>query len=296
MKRMGNVRAGVMTFVWSVTVMLAMAPGAVVEASPQDGRQVLRLATTTSTADSGLLTAILPAFERQCGCRVDVVAVGTGQALALGRQGDVDVVLVHARKAEDQFIADGFATERHDVMYNDFVLVGPAADPAKAATMALAKEAFDAIVRAGAPFISRGDKSGTHMLEMAVWADLKMTPAPPWYRSVGQGMGETLVVANEMGGYTLTDRATWLATSQRLTGLRLLVGGANLAENRDRTLLNPYGVMPVSPAKHPGVRIELAKAFVSWLVSAPTQKVIGEFGVAKFGQPLFYPNAGSGRK
>jgi tungstate transport system substrate-binding protein len=285
-----------MAFVWSVTGMLAMAPGAVVEASPQDGRQVLRLATTTSTADSGLLTAILPAFERQCGCRVDVVAVGTGQALALGRQGDVDVVLVHARKAEDQFIADGFATERHDVMYNDFVLVGPAADPAKAATMALAKEAFAAIVRAGAPFISRGDKSGTHMLEMAVWADLKMTPAPPWYRSVGQGMGETLVVANEMGGYTLTDRATWLATSQRLTGLRLLVGGANLAENRDRTLLNPYGVMPVSPAKHPGVRIDLAKAFVSWLVSAPTQKVIGEFGVAKFGQPLFYPNAGSGRK
>ena len=263
--------------------------------TPADGQRLL-LATTTSTADSGLLTAILPAFERQCGCRVDVVAVGTGQALALGRQGDVDVVLVHARKAEDQFIADGFATERHDVMYNDFVLVGPAADPAKVATMALAKDAFAAIVRAGAPFISRGDKSGTHMLEMAVWADLKMTPAPPWYRSVGQGMGETLMVANEMGGYTLTDRATWLATSQRLTGLGLLVGGANLAENRDRTLLNPYGVMPVSPARHPGVRIELAKAFVSWLVSAPTQKVIGEFGVATFGQPLFYPSAGDGRK
>jgi tungstate transport system substrate-binding protein len=285
-----------MAFVWSVAVMLAMAPGAVVEAAPQDGRQVLRLATTTSTADSGLLTAILPAFERQCGCRVDVVAVGTGQALALGRQGDVDVVLVHARKAEEQFTADGFATERHDVMYNDFVLVGPAADPAKIATMAQANEAFAAIARAGAPFISRGDRSGTHMLETAVWAELKMTPALPWYRSVGQGMGETLVVANEMGGYTLTDRATWLATSKRLTGLRLLVGGKRLAENRDRTLLNPYGVLPVNPARHPGVRADLANTFVSWLVSAPTQTVIGEFGVAKFGQPLFYPSARGGRK
>lgn len=266
--------------------------GLVLTAGPASAQpRVLRLATTTSTADTGLLTAILPAFQNECHCRVDVVAVGTGQALAMGRQGDVDVVLVHARKAEDQFLAEGHATKRFDVMYNDFVIVGPVADPAKIGGIVLARDAFAAIAKAGAPFASRGDKSGTHTVELGIWADLKTTPGAPWYRSIGQGMGETLMAANEMGAYTLSDRATWLATAARVPHLKQFVGGARLSENRDRSLLNYYGVLPVSAAKHPGAREELADAFAVWLTSAATMKTIGAFGVAKFGQPLFYPDS-----
>jgi tungstate transport system substrate-binding protein len=253
--------------------------------------RVLRLATTTSTADTGLLTAILPAFQARCNCRVDVVAVGTGQALAMGRQGDVDVVLVHARKAEDQFLAEGHATKRFDVMYNDFVIVGPVADPAKVAGTVFAKDAFAAIAKVGATFASRGDKSGTHTVELGIWADLKTTPGTPWYRSIGQGMGETLMAANEMGAYTLSDRATWLASSAKVPNLKQFVGGPRLSENRDRSLLNYYGVLPISAAKHPGVREDLADAFAAWLTAAATQRIIGAFGVEKFGQPLFYPDS-----
>ncbi len=264
---------------------------AVVTAPVMAQPRVLRLATTTSTADTGLLTAILPAFQAQCNCRVDVVAVGTGQALAMGRQGDVDVVLVHARKAEDQFLAEGHATKRFDVMYNDFVIVGPTADPAKVAGTVIAKDAFAAIAKAGATFASRGDKSGTHTVELGIWADLKTTPGSPWYRSIGQGMGETLMAASEMGAYTLSDRATWLATAAKVPALKSFVGGVNLAANRDRSLLNYYGVLPISAARHPGVREDLADAFARWLTSAATQKIIGAFGVERFGQPLFYPDS-----
>jgi tungstate transport system substrate-binding protein len=254
---------------------------------------VLRLATTTSTADTGLLSALLPDFERQCGCRVDVVAVGTGQALELGRRGDVDVLLVHSREAEDAFIAEGHATRRDEVMYNDFVIVGPAADPAGIGNTKLAKDAFKAIAQSAAPFASRGDKSGTHTKEVALWtsAGLMHAGEMAWYLSVGQGMGETLTFANERQAYTLCDRATWLAMRGKVTGLRLLFGGETLAANPDRGLRNDYGVIAVSPAKHPSVRAALAARFVQWILSKPTQDRIGAFGVDRVGQPLFYPNS-----
>ncbi len=253
---------------------------------------ILRLATTTSTVDTGLLTALLPSFEKRCGCRVDVIGVGTGQAIEIGRRGDADVLLVHARKAEDQFVADGHALVRFDVMYNDFVVVGPADDPAGVRRHVLARDAFAAIAKTAAPFISRGDRSGTHTVELGVWADLKTTPTgAPWYRAVGQGMGETLVVANEQRAYTLSDRATWLAMSSKLPALRLLLGGSTLAKNRDRMLLNAYGVLGVNPARHPGVNAAVAGRFIEWLLSAETQRAIGQFGASRFGQPLFYPDS-----
>ena len=254
---------------------------------------VLRLATTTSTEDSGLLDAILPDFEQRHDARVDVVAVGTGQALELGRRGDADVVLVHARSAEDQFIAEGFGTARADVMYNDFVLVGPEADPAGIRQAASAAEALARIAQAQATFVSRGDDSGTHSKELSIWksADLEPDPASGWYLSIGQGMGETLQMADEREGYTLSDRGTYLSMSERLPGLTILVGGANIAENPDPSLLNPYGVIPVNPETVPGVNLELAEAFATWLTAPDTQARIGAFGADVYGQPLFHPNA-----
>jgi tungstate transport system substrate-binding protein len=278
----------------SLLVLLAVTSGAgpaFGAGGSQSAAAVLRLATTTSTADSGLLDAILPAFQKICGCRVDVIAVGTGQALEIGRHGDADVVLVHARKAEDQFVAERHARARYDVMFNDFVIVGPSDDPAKIGGMTGAREAFAAIARAQAPFASRGDKSGTHTAELAVWSDLKLRPSGAWYRSLGQGMGETLVVANEQRAYTLSDRGTWLATSGKLPALRILAGGRTLAENRDSSLRNQYGVLAVSPETHPGVNAALAEKFVDWLLSSDTQRAIGEYGVNRFGQPLFYPDS-----
>jgi len=253
---------------------------------------VLRLATTTSTADTGLLAAILPTFERSCGCRVDVIAVGTGQALEIGRRGDADVVLVHARKAEDQFLLERHARERFDVMYNDFVIVGPTADPAKIAALRQAREALAAIARSGVTFVSRADKSGTHIAELAIWAALEIdVEGAGWYRALGQGMGETLVVAEEQGAYTLADRATYLAMRDKLPHLRILVGGDRPAENPDPTLRNSYSVMAVNPDLHPGVNFALASRFIEWLLSADTQRAIGDFGLARLGQPLFYPDS-----
>jgi tungstate transport system substrate-binding protein len=260
-------------------------------ASPSRAQGVLRLATTTSTQDSGLLDALLPDFERTCACRVSVIAVGSGQALEIGRRGDADVLLVHSRKAEDRFVAEGHARERFDVMYNDFVVVGPADDPAKVAGIRLASEAFALIAKAAAPFASRGDKSGTHVAEQEAWAAAGITPAPPWYRSLGQGMGETLMFAQEQGAYTLSDRGTWLALRAKLPSLRAWLGGASPAENTDPSLKNRYGVLAVSPQAHPGVNAALARRFVDWLLSPATQRAIGEFGVSRFGQALFRPGA-----
>ena len=253
----------------------------------------LILATTTSTADSGLLDYILPDFEQKHNAKVDVIAVGTGQSLEIGSKGDADVVLVHSRKGEDQFVADGNAKERHDVMYNDFIIVGPKTDPAKAKGMATGKEAFQAIMDAGQPFVSRGDKSGTHTKELSIWSSIPVTPTAEmgWYNSIGQGMGDTLLFAEEKQGYTLADRGTYLAMSDKLPGLEVIVGGGNLAENKDKALLNPYGVLAVNPEKHPNVKDELAQKFVEWILSPDVQKMIGEFGVEKYGQPLFYANA-----
>jgi tungstate transport system substrate-binding protein len=253
----------------------------------------LILATTTSTADSGLLDAILPDFRQQFNAEVDVVAVGTGQALEIGSKGDADVVLVHSRKGEDQFVADGHAKERFDVMYNDFIVVGPADDPAGVAGMALAKDAFQAIADAEQPFASRGDNSGTNTKELAIWASIPITPTAEtgWYNSLGQGMGDTLTFANEQQAYTLTDRGTYLAMRDTLPDLAILVGGENLAENQDKVLLNPYGVLVVNPDVHPNVNAALAAQFVEWLTSVEVQQMIGEFGVETFGQPLFYPSS-----
>ena len=255
--------------------------------------QVLRLATTTSTADSGLLDAILPSFEEKYNARVDVVAVGTGQAIALGEAGDADVILVHARAREDAFVEEGHGTGRFDVMYNDFILVGPADDPAGVAGMTTAAEALAAIAAAGAPFASRGDDSGTHTKELSLWEKAGVTPDPAggWYNSLGQGMGETLTFANEAGAYTLTDRGTYLSMRDNLPNLVVVDGGESIADNADPALLNPYGVIPVNPDKSDVINNELANQFAEWLTSAEVQEMIGQFGTDKFGQPLFYPDA-----
>jgi tungstate transport system substrate-binding protein len=264
------------------------------EAAPApSGEQVLKLATTTSTADSGLLDNILPDFQKLCNCRVDVVAVGTGQAIAIGQKGDADVLLVHARKSEDQFVADGDAKERFDVMYNDFIILGPKDDPAKAASAASAKDAFKAIMDTQSIFASRGDKSGTNTKELSVWSSLNITPTKdmPWYKALGQGMGDTLVFANEQGAYTLADRGTYLSMKDKLPNLVVVFGGNTIDENKDKALLNPYGVMAVNPDKHPGVQYDLAMQFVKWLTSVDEQQKIGDYGKDKFGQSLFYPSS-----
>lgn len=297
------------TLLWLSILMLSLLAGCAAPASPatqapaptdappaaatEPAKVTLRLATTTSTADSGLLDFILPDFEQKFNAAVDVVAVGTGQALEIGSKGDADVVLVHSRKGEDQFVADGHAKERFDVMFNDFILVGPTEDPAKVAGMATGKEAFQAIAGAGATFVSRGDKSGTNTKELSIWSSIPFTPTAEmgWYNAIGQGMGDTLLFANERKGYTLTDRGTFLSMQDKLPDLTILVGGQNLTENKDKALLNPYGVLAVNPETHPGVNSELAAQFVGWLLSAPVQEMIGSYGVDKFGQPLFYPSA-----
>ena len=257
------------------------------------GANEMILATTTSTYDSGLLGAILPDFEKQNNCKVKVIAVGSGQAIAIGALGDADVLLVHSRKSEDKFVADGFAKERFDVMYNDFILVGPAADPAKINGMATAKEAFTAIANAKALFVSRGDNSGTHVKEMAVWASAEISPTQQvdWYSSIGQGMADALLFSNEKGAYTVADRGTWLSMADKVKGLNVLVGGKALDENKDKVLYNPYGVMAVNSDKFPSVKADLAQKFVAWLVSVPTQNLIKNYGVDKWGQPLFYPSS-----
>jgi tungstate transport system substrate-binding protein len=260
---------------------------------PATASNKLVLATTTSTADSGLLDFILPDFRQKYSAEVDVIAVGTGQSLEIGSKGDADVVLVHSRKGEDQFVADGHAKERHDVMYNDYIVVGPQDDPAQVMGMPLAKDAFQAIAAAEAGFASRGDKSGTHSKELAIWASIPFAPTGEmtWYNSLGQGMGDTLVFANELLAYTLTDRGTYLSMRDKLPNTTILFGGENLAENQDKALLNPYGVLAVNPEVHPNVNADLAAKFVAWLLSVETQEMIAGFGVDEFGQPLFYPSS-----
>ena len=222
-----------------------------------------------------------------------MVAVGTGAAIAIGQKGDADVLLVHDRPNEDKFVADKNARERFDVMYNDFIIVGPKNDPAKISGVKLAKDAFKAIMDTQSTFASRGDKSGTNSKELAVWATLNITPtkALSWYNALGQGMGDTLIFSNEKGAYTLTDRATWLAQQAKLPGLIVLVGGNNISQNADKDLLNPYGVMAVNPDKFPGVSYDMAMNFVKWITSVDEQKAINKYGVDKYGQQLFYASS-----
>ncbi len=253
---------------------------------------VLSLATTTSTNDSGLLDAIVPDFEEQFNASVQVVAVGTGQAIALGEAGDADVILVHSRSREDAFVEEGHGTARYDVMYNDFIIVGPDDDPAAIVALPTASVGMAVIAATESTFASRGDDSGTHSKELSLWnaAGVEPDPNAPWYKSLGQGMGATLNFADESGAYTLTDRGTYLSQSEALTALAVMVGGASIDENLDSALLNPYGVIPVNPDKG-DINAELANSFVQWITSVEVQEQISIYGVDTYGQPLFYPDS-----
>jgi len=246
----------------------------------------LILATTTSTQDSGLLDELIPAFQTASGYNVKVVAVGTGQALKMGEEGNADVLLVHAPSSEKTFMEAGFGSERTLVMHNDFVIVGPAADPAGIKGMTSTVDALKKIAETASPFVTRGDDSGTHKMELSLWKKGELAPAEAdtWYISSGQGMGATLKIASEKGAYTLTDRATYLANKDAL-GLDVLLEG-------DAALLNIYHVIVVNPAKWPKVNEAGAKAFAAFLVTSETQALIGKFGADKYGQPLFTPDAG----
>jgi tungstate transport system substrate-binding protein len=245
--------------------------------------RAITVASTTSTEQSGLFGFLLPRFSAKTGIRVKVVAVGTGQALDIGRRGDADVVFVHDRPAEDKFMAEGFGVKRFDVMYNDFVVIGPQADPAQIAGGKDVIEAFRKIAAARARFVSRGDKSGTHQAELRTWKDAGIAPdgVRDWYREIGQGMGPALNMAASTQSYLLADRGTWLSFRNRAT-LAILVEG-------DRRLFNQYGVMLVNPAKHPNVKVAEGQAFVDWLISAGGQRTIAEYKIG--GQQLFFPNA-----
>jgi tungstate transport system substrate-binding protein len=257
------------------------------------GPTVLRLATTTSTYDSGLLQSLLPDFESTYEACVDILAVGTGQAIAIGERGDADVLLVHDEAKEIAFVAAGYGLSRHLVMYNDFVIVGAAEDAAGVASASLASEALASIAEAEAPFVSRGDDSGTHAREMILWAEAGVEPDPEagWYFSIGQGMGEALQFANEMLAYTLADRGTFLALQDNLPDLSVLFGGESLAFNPDPLLKNVYHVMTVNPQLHADIEADLAQSFVTWLTTLETQQRIAEFGRDRFGEPLFFPDS-----
>ncbi len=244
--------------------------------------QTIRLATTTSTENSGLLHFLLPEFEQQSGYKVHVIAVGTGKALKMGQAGDVDVLLVHAKEAENAFIKQGFGRKRYAVMYNDFILIGPANDPAAISTSPSAAIALERIDAAQQLFISRGDDSGTHKKEKKLWAAATISPAGQWYREIGQGMGKAIQMADELDAYTLTDRGTWLSYKDK-TRLKLLYQG-------DKLLFNPYGIIAVNPKLHADINARGADALIQWLISAPAQQLIGQY--KKHGQLLFTPAAG----
>lgn len=275
-------------FPWAAVFQAALAVGGLdaqtPPASPAQPPADLILATTTSTQDSGLLDSLLPGFFARTKIHVKVIAVGTGAALEMARRGDADAVLVHAPEAERAFIATGDLVEGRLVMHNDFLLVGPAADPAGIRGLADPTEAMGRIAREG-PFVSRGDGSGTERMELALWHRAGVDPKTVDQREeTGQGMGATLLVADQRRGYTLTDRATYLALRERLTLVSLVEGAPSL--------LNVYHAYVVGPEKHPDVRLREARAFVAFLVAPETQRLIGQFGRSRFGQPLFYPDAG----
>ncbi len=243
---------------------------------------VIMLSTTTSTQDSGLLDYLLPEFSRDTGYEVKVVAVGSGKAIQMGVDGEADVLLVHARADEDKFIAEGHGPKRFDVMYNDFVLVGPIDDKLQLKGKS-AKEAFTKISSEKATFISRGDDSGTHKKELNIWKTTGIEPSGEWYVSVGKGMGDTLLMTDEMLGYTLADRATYLSMRDKLE-LDIVLEG-------DKDMLNPYGILLVNPEKNNQINAEGAIVFAEWFTSEKGQRLIGQFGVSEFGSPLFTPDA-----
>ena len=263
-----------------ILFLLVLLLSACVPATP-----TLILATTTSTQDSGLLDVLIPLFEAESGFTVQTVAVGSGQAMQMGQAGNADVLLVHSPSAEKTFMADGWGKERALVMHNDFILVGPAHDPAQIKGLS-AIDAFKAIAAAGTTFVARADKSGTSTKELGIWKKADLDPAlarPGWYIETGQGMGASLTIASEKSGYTLTDRATFLADKANLE-LEILVAG-------DNSLLNVYHVLTVDPAKWPKVNYDGAIAFLKFMIESSTQDVIGKFGVDEYGQQLFIPDA-----
>ena len=257
--------------------------GLVTPTSAQDKSIVV--ASTTSTQDSGLFGYILPLFQAKTGIAVKVVAQGTGQALETARRGDADVVFVHARTQEEKFVADGFGVKRFDVMYNDFALIGPKSDPASVNGGRDVVAALKAINAKAAPFVSRGDKSGTHTAELALWKAAELDPAaakPAWYREIGQGMGAALNTAGAMGAYVLADRGTWLGFKAK-GDLTIIVEG-------DSRLFNPYGIILVNPARHPTVKADLGQTFIDWILSTEGQAAIAGFQID--GKQLFFPSAG----
>jgi len=257
----------------------APATAAEKPATPENPR--VKLATTTSTENSGLLGYLLPEFTADTGYQVDVIAVGTGAALELGEKGDVDVVLVHARAKEDAFVADGYGVNRKDVMHNDFVVLGPADDPMDLGSAGSAAEALKTIADAGEDFVSRGDNSGTHFKEQELWQAAGVVPEGMWYKEAGQGMGAVITMTNDMLGYTLADRGTYIAMRDSID-LKVVFDG-------DPIMFNPYGIIAVNPALHPHVNHDGAMALVNWIVSERGQKLIGSF--RKSGDQLFYPDA-----
>lgn len=265
-------------FAGVLLLVLASAAGAA------EAQRPVVLATTTSTQDSGLLDVLVPLFEKKTGYPVKTIAVGTGQALVMAARGEVDVVLVHAPKLELEYLARGNLVNRGLVMHNDFILVGPPADPAGIRGVKPAPQALKRVAEKEARFVSRGDNSGTHSKERTLWKAAGLAPKGSWYIESGQGMAATLTIASEKGAYTLTDRATHLAFRKRLQLVILLDG--------DAPLLNIYHVMEVNPARHPRVNAAGGKAFADFMLSAEAQAVIKTFGVEKYGEPLFFPDAG----
>jgi tungstate transport system substrate-binding protein len=264
----------------ALLVLVASMPLLTAHAQPR----FITVASTTSTEQSGLFKHLLPLFEKKTGIQVRVVALGTGQALDMGKRGDADVVFVHAKPLEEKFLAEGFGVKRFEVMYNDFVLIGPKTDPAKVAGGADVREAFRKVRSAQAPFVSRGDKSGTHFAELEIWKAAGIDIARdkgPWYRDTGQGMGPALNSAAGMNAYILADRGTWLSFKNR-ADLAIVLEG-------DKRLFNQYGIILVNPGKHPSVKREMGQAFIDWVISPEGQKAIAEYKIG--GEQLFFPNA-----
>lgn len=241
----------------------------------------LKMSTTTSTDNSGLLDVLLPPFEKRFNVKVDVIPVGTGKALKLGSNGDVDVVFVHAKKAEDKFVADGFGVNRRDVMFNDFIILGSKNDPSGVKTAKSAVDAFKKISKGKASFCSRGDNSGTHKKEKLIWEKTGIKPEGKWYLETGRGMGDTIITANEKLGYTIADRGTYLAFKNKIDLVIVYEG--------DKILYNPYSIIAINPEKHPHTNYIMAMAFIGWVTSPEGQKIIREY--KKFGEVLFKPLA-----
>lgn len=273
---------GTLAAIFAVMLMVLPLAGHAEEATPSAAGDVI-LATTTSTADTGLLDALAPIFSEETGYTLKPIAVGSGAALELGEKGEADVLLVHSPAAELEFMESGLGTERRTVMYNDFVIVGPASDPAGITDASGAAEALQRIADAGSPFVSRGDDSGTHALERKLWAAIDVTPSGDWYTEAGSGMGDTLNIANEREAYTISDRGTFLSLKARLD-LGVLVQG-------DPALLNIYHVILISPNNGANIDTVGGEAFLDFLLEPTTQEFIGTFGIDEFGEPLFTPCA-----